>query len=63
MNVGIKPKVTIIVPVYNTGKYLVKCIDSLLSQTLEDIQIIIVDDGSTDNSSDIANKFRLGTSR
>ena len=40
------PKVSIIVPVYNTEKFLVQCIDSLTAQTLEDIEIIIVDDGS-----------------
>lgn len=40
------PKVSIIVPVYNTEKFLVQCIDSLTSQTLEEIEIIIVDDGS-----------------
>ena len=46
------PKV--IVPIYNVEKYLEKCINSLLSQTLEDIQIILVNDGSKDNSGNIA---------
>ena len=40
------PKVSIVIPVYNTEKYLKQCIDSLTAQTLEDIEIIIVDDGS-----------------
>lgn len=43
-------KVSVIVPVYNTEKYLKKCIDSILNQTFKDIEIILVDDASTDNS-------------
>ena len=43
-------KVSIIVPVYNVMDYLNRCIDSLINQTLSDIEIILVDDGSTDNS-------------
>ena len=43
-------KVSIIVPVYNTSKYLDKCITSLINQTLKDIEIIIVNDGSIDDS-------------
>ena len=44
------PKVTVVVPVYNVEKYLEKCVASLTAQTLEDIEIILVDDGSSDNS-------------
>ncbi|MCL2354999.1 MAG: glycosyltransferase [Oscillospiraceae bacterium] len=51
-------KISIIVPVYNTEKYLTECLNSLLSQTLQDIQIIIINDGSTDNSQEIINNFQ-----
>ena len=42
--------ISIIVPVYNTEKFLQRCLDSLTDQTLKDIEIICVNDGSTDNS-------------
>lgn len=51
------PKVSIIVPVFNTEKYIFKCILSLISQTLREIEIIIIDDGSTDNTLAIIQKF------
>lgn len=51
------PKVSVIVPVYNVEKYIEKCLNSLVSQTLKDIELIIVNDGSTDNSKDIIKKF------
>lgn len=51
------PKVSVIVPIYNVEKYLEKCINSLLSQNLEDIQIILVNDGSKDNSGNIAREY------
>ncbi len=50
-------KVTVIVPLYNGEKYLSKCLDSLKSQTLQDIEIILVDDGSTDRSGEICDKY------
>lgn len=49
--------VSVIVPVYNTGKYLSRCIESLLKQTLPDLKIILVDDCSTDNSREIIRKY------
>ena len=51
------PKISIIIPVYNTEKYLVKCLDSLLYQSLEDIEIICINDGSTDNSQQILDNY------
>lgn len=50
-------RVSVIVPVYNVEKYLKKCLDSLVGQTLDNIEIIIVDDGSTDSSSQIAKEY------
>ena len=50
-------KVSVIVPVYNVYDYLEKCLNSLVNQTLKDLEIIIVNDGSTDNSMDIINKY------
>ena len=50
-------KISIIVPVYNVEKYLSKCIDSIINQTYKNIEIILVDDGSTDNSSKICDKY------
>ena len=44
------PKVSVIVPVYNTEKYLEKCLNSLINQTIKEIEILVVNDGSTDNS-------------
>lgn len=49
--------VSVIVPVYNTEKYLKQCIKSILKQTLTDIEIICVDDGSTDSSPAILDRF------
>ena len=51
------PKVSIIVPVYNVEKYVGKCIESLIKQTLKDIEIICVDDCSTDNSVSIIQNY------
>ena len=51
-------KISIIVPIYNVEKYLSKCIDSLLNQTLKNIEIILINDGSTDNSLKIARKYQ-----
>ena len=47
-------KFSIVIPIYNVEKYLRECIDSVLSQTFEDYEIIIVDNGSEDETPDIA---------
>lgn len=49
--------ISVIVPVYNTEKYLVQCIESILNQTLKEIEVILVDDGSTDKSGRICNEY------
>lgn len=51
------PKVSILVPTYNVEKYLVECMESIVNQTLQDIEIICVDDGSTDNSGKILDEY------
>lgn len=50
-------KVSVIIPVYNSEKYLEKCLNSLIKQTLEDIEIVCINDGSTDNSLEILNAY------
>lgn len=52
------PIISVIVPVYNVERYLGKCIESILSQTFEDIEIILINDGSTDTSGMICNKYK-----
>ena len=51
-------KVSIIIPVYNTSKFIKRCINSIVKQTLKEIEIICVNDGSTDNSLDILNSYK-----
>ena len=57
------PKVSIVVPVYNTERYLSKCLDSLIGQTLSDIEIICINDCSTDDSLDVLKSYASGDDR
>lgn len=57
------PKISIIIPFYNVEKYIEECIKSVVNQTLKDIEIIFVNDGSTDGSIDIVNKYAKNDSR
>lgn len=50
-------KVSVILPIYNSEKYLKKCLDSLVKQTLKDIEIICINDGSEDNSLEILREY------
>ena len=52
------PTISVIVPVYNTASYLSRCIESLVNQTYSDLQIILIDDGSTDESGTIADEWQ-----
>ena len=53
-----KNKISIIVPIYNSEKYLNKCIDSLINQTEQELEIILINDGSTDNTEKIIKKYK-----
>ena len=52
-------EISIIVPVYNTERYISKCLKSILEQTFTDFEVLVINDGSTDNSQDIIEKFTL----
>lgn len=52
------PKISIIVPVYNVEKYLDRCIKSILNQTYKDFELILINDGSTDNSGNICDEYK-----
>lgn len=50
-------KISVIVPIYNVEKYIEKCINSIINQTYKDLEIILVDDGSTDSSGKICDEY------
>ena len=53
------PKITVIIPAYNSEKFIAQTLDSLVNQTMQDIEVIVVDDGSTDSTCDIITKYHI----
>ncbi len=51
------PKLSVVIPVYNVGPYLNKCVESVVGQTFDDLEVILVDDGSSDNSPEICDEW------
>ena len=56
-------KISVLIPSYNVEKYIRECLDSIVNQTFEDMEIICIDDGSTDSTLDILNEYALKDSR
>ena len=52
------PLVTVIIPIYNVEDYLDKCLESVVSQTYSNLEIVLINDGSTDGSNDIIKRWR-----
>lgn len=57
------PQVSVIVPVYNVEKYIARCVDSILAQTFTDFELILVDDGSSDCSGELCDRYSLEDNR
>ena len=55
--------VSVVIPIYNAGQYIKECLNSVTSQTLQDLEIICVDDGSTDDSRDIVKECQTADAR
>ena len=60
---GVKPTVSVVIPLYNTEKYVAECIESALDQTLRDLEVLVVDDGSQDRSLEIVEEIARRESR
>ena len=56
-------KVSVVIPIYNMEKYIRQCLDSILSQTLKEIELVCIDDGSKDSSAKIVNEYARNDSR
>ena len=63
MKSSMNPLVSVVIPVYNVEPYLYECVTSVVEQTYTNIEIILVDDGSTDNSGMLCDEFALSDSR
>ena len=60
---NLQPKVSVVVPIYNVEQYLPQCVDSLLSQTLQEMEIVLVDDGSPDGCPELCDRYAAQDSR
>ena len=56
-------KISVLIPAFNTGRYIAECIESIIAQTYRNLEIIIVDDGSIDDTKAIAEHYALNDSR
>lgn len=56
-------KISVIIPVYNTERYLPRCLDSVLSNTYDNLEVICINDGSTDNSRNILDNYKVSDER
>lgn len=57
------PRISVVVPIYNGEQYLKRCVDSVLEQTYKDIEVLLVNDGSTDDSLEILREYEQKDSR
>ena len=57
------PKISVIIPIYNAEKYLYRCIDSVLTQTYQDFELLLIDDGSKDSSGAICDEYAAKDTR
>lgn len=59
MNITNNPKISVIIPVFNQERYVAQCLDSIISQTMDDFEIVCIDDGSTDGSGSVLDAYAL----